>query len=106
MSPWVCSFSCSARLGSRRRLPRTTRQTAASLPAVTQQGRQELGSDSARIEAIAVLGEHGDVRDRCAHRQADEPAEKKIVFDLLYELTLRADRVKRLQQHAAQQLLR
>ena len=67
---------------------------------------QELGRDLALEQPVAVLGEHRHVPHRVVDAQPDEPAEQEIVVQLLHELPLRADRVERLQQQGAQQLLR
>src|ERR1035438_172121 len=43
---------------------------------------------------------------RVVHAQTHEPAEQQVVVQLLDQLTLRADRVKRLQQKRPQHILR
>ena len=43
--------------------------------------------------------------DCVVHGQADEPAKQQVVLGLLHQQTFRADAVKDLQKHGAQQLL-
>ena len=71
-----------------------------------QHAGKELGRDIVIEQAIAVLAEHGGIPDRIIGRQSDEPAEQKIVVELLHQLPFRAHRVERLQQQCTQQSLR
>jgi hypothetical protein len=70
-----------------------------------QHRRQELGRDVAFQQPVAVLREHRMVPGRIVDADPDEPAEQQIVFQPLHQKPLRADRIKRLQQHRPQQLL-
>jgi hypothetical protein len=56
-------------------------------------------------QPVAVLGEDRMVPHRVVHAQAHEPAEQQVVVQLLDQLPLRADRVKRLQQKRMQHIL-
>jgi hypothetical protein len=56
-------------------------------------------------QPVAVLRKHGVVPHRVVHAQADEPAKQQVVVDLLDQLALRTDRVKRLQQQRPQHVL-
>ena len=56
--------------------------------------------------AIPILTEHGRVPHHIIHIQTHKPTEQQVVIQLLHQLSLAADRVERLQQQRAQQLLR
>ncbi len=71
-----------------------------------QHRREELGRDVAFQQPVAVLREHRMVPGCDVDADTDEPAEQQIVFQPLHQKPLRADRIKRLQQHRPQQLLR
>ena len=57
-------------------------------------------------QPVAILREHRRRPDRLVHRQADEPAEQKVVVELLHQQPLAANRVEDLQQQRPQQPLR
>ena len=71
-----------------------------------QHRRQELGRDVALQQPVAVLREHRMIPGCVIDADSDEPAEQQVVFQPLHQKPLRADRIKRLQQHRPQQLLR
>jgi hypothetical protein len=51
------------------------------------------------------LGEHGVIPHRVVHAQVDEPAKEQVV-DLLDQLALRPNRLRRLPQQRPQRILR
>ena len=59
-----------------------------------------------RNQTVAVLRIGRRVPHRRVHRQTDEPAEQKVVVQLLHQLALRTDGVEGLMQKRPQQLLR
>jgi hypothetical protein len=61
--------------------------------------QQPLGHLAAH-QPLAVLGEHRYIPDRIVHRQAHEPAEQKVVVDLLHQLPLALHRVQHLNRSA------
>jgi len=67
--------------------------------------REKLLRHLAVQQPVAVLREHGVVPHRVVHAQAHEPAEQQVIVDLLDQLALRADRIKRLQQQRPQHIL-
>jgi hypothetical protein len=58
--------------------------------------REKLLRHLAVQQPVAVLREHGVVPDRVIHAQADDPTEEQVVVDLLDQLALRTNRMKRL----------
>ncbi|MGY2812082.1 hypothetical protein ACVIHF_008812 [Bradyrhizobium sp. USDA 4506] len=75
-------------------------------PGLRQHRREELGRDVAFQQPVAVLREHRMVPSCIVDADSDEPAEQQIIFQPLHQKPLRADRIKRLQQHSPRQLLR
>jgi len=57
-------------------------------------------------QPLAVLAEHTRCPDRLVHVESDEPAEQKVVVELLHQQPLAADGIKDLEGERAQQLLR
>jgi hypothetical protein len=74
-------------------------------PRLRQNCAQEFGGDVALQQAIAVLGKRRVIPHDIVNADANEPAEQKIELKPLHQLPLRADRIKRLQQHRPQQFL-
>jgi len=68
-------------------------------------GLEERRRDIARQQAIPVLAEGRRGPDRVIETQAHEPPEQQVVVQLLHQLSLAANRIQRLQQQRAQQLL-
>ena len=89
------------------RPPRSDRSTRASLPAAGPAGSPgtSRATSPSRSRSRFFVNTVA-IPDRIIHRQTDEPAEQKIVVDLLHQLALRAHREERLQQRRPQQLLR
>ena len=75
-------------------------------PGLRQHLLEEGLGDLAFQQAIAVLGEHGHVPHRIVDVQIHEPTEEQVVLELLHQLPLGANRVKRLQQQRPQQPFR
>ena len=73
---------------------------------MTQNGREELGSDIGTEQPVPVLRERRVIPNGVINAEADEPAEQQIIVDLLHQLSFGTHRVKRLQQRGAQQPLR
>jgi hypothetical protein len=64
-----------------------------------------LGNVAAQ-QPLPILREHGHIPHLVVHAQSDEPAEEKIVLELLHQQPLAAHRVENLKQERAKQLLR
>src|SRR5512132_1841498 len=73
---------------------------------IVEDGAEELARDLPAQQPVTVLGEHRHVPHRIVDAETDEPAEQQTVVQLLHQLPLRADGLKRLQQQRPQQLLR
>ncbi len=56
-------------------------------------------------QSLAILREDRGHPHLVIHCQADEPAKKQVILNLLHQLPLRADAVEDLDQHGSQQLL-
>src|SRR5215469_13441585 len=72
---------------------------------VVQQLGHELVEHIATLQPLAVLGKRRGVPDEIVRCQTNEPAIQQIVFQLLHQLTFRADAIEDLKQQRAQQLL-
>jgi hypothetical protein len=78
-----------------------------SLDLVLRQHRDEkLARHLAIQQPVAVLGEAAGIPHRILDAKSDKPAEQQVVVDALDQLTLRADRIKGLQQQGSHQPLR
>ena len=73
---------------------------------VDQHRVEERRRDVAVQQPIPILRERRRRPHRVVHAQPDEPAKQQVVIELLHQLPLAANRVERLQQQRAQQLLR
>src|SRR5215208_639360 len=73
---------------------------------VVKQLSQELARHIRLEQSVAVLREHTRHPYRLVHPKPHEPTIEQIVVELLHQLTLRADRIERLQQQRPQQPLR
>ena len=78
------------------------RQQPAKLLVIHQLG-EELARHVGLEQPVAVLREHRRHPHRIVDPEPDEPAVEQVVIELLHQLTLRADRVERLQQQRPQQ---
>jgi hypothetical protein len=67
---------------------------------------QELLGDVGVEQAVPVLRVGRVVPHRIVNAETDEPAKQQVVVELLHQLALGANGVERLDQRAAQQLLR
>ncbi len=74
-------------------------------PGLSQHRAEKLGCDLAVQQPVAVLRKGRVIPHRIVHTEPDEPAEQQIELQPLHQLTLRANRVERLQQHRPQQHL-
>src|SRR5215208_575874 len=72
---------------------------------VVKQLSQELARHIRLEQSVAVLREHSRHPYRLVHPKPHEPTIEQIVVELLHQLTLRADRIERLQQQRPQQPL-
>jgi hypothetical protein len=72
---------------------------------VVEHGRQELSRDLALEQPVAVGRERGRVPDQIGDPEPDQPAEQKVIVQLLHQQPLRANRVERLQQQRPHQPL-
>ena len=68
-------------------------------------GREEGLGDVPAQQAFPVLGEHGHIPDRGIQAQPHEPPIEDVEVQLLHELPLAPDRVQRLEQQGAEELL-
>jgi hypothetical protein len=68
---------------------------------LAEDGLEELGGDVALEQPVPVLREHGHVPDRIIDAEADEPAEQRVVIQLLHEVALGADRIEGLEHERA-----
>src|SRR6202048_2570438 len=73
---------------------------------MVQKLRHELLKHVAALQTLPVLGEGRRVPDGVVRGEPNKPAIQKIIVELLHQLAFRADRVERLKQQGAQQLLR
>jgi hypothetical protein len=73
---------------------------------MVQKLRHELLKHVAALQPLPVLGERRRVPDGVVRGEPNKPAIQKIIVELLHQLAFRADRVERLKQLGAQQLLR
>jgi hypothetical protein len=67
---------------------------------------EQLGRNVSLQQAVAVLAKRARVPHPIVNSKADKPAEQQIEIQLLHQLALRADRIKRLEQQRPEQLLR
>src|SRR6516165_1588593 len=81
------------------------REQAADLRQVQDAGH-ELTGNIAVQQTVPVLAENCGIPDQVVHRQADEPAEQKIVFELLHQQAFRTHGIERLEQKRSQQPFR
>jgi hypothetical protein len=72
---------------------------------VVEDRRQELGRDFALEQPVPVGCERGRMPDRIVDPEPHEPAEQKVVVQLLHQQPFGAYRVERLQQQRPQQPL-
>jgi hypothetical protein len=68
-------------------------------------GREERLRDVPPQQTLPVLGEHGHIPDRGVEAQSHEPSIENVEVQLLHELPLAPDRVQRLEQQGAEELL-
>jgi hypothetical protein len=75
-------------------------------PRLRQNRAQQLGGDVAFQQALAVLGKCRVIPRRIVDANTDKPAKQEVELQPIHQLSLRADRVERLQEHRSQELLR
>jgi len=67
---------------------------------------EKLPGHLALQQPVAVFGEGGGIPHRILDPEPDKPAKQQVVVEPVNQLSLRADRVERLQQQGPQQPLR
>ncbi len=75
-------------------------------PSLLNDGLEQLTGDVCLEQPIAVLAEGRVIPHRLIHRQPDEPAEQKVVLELLDQPPLAADRIQNLQKQCPNEPLR